>query len=168
MKAVLEAEHRLPAGEESRHLDGVLHRLRPAVHEEGPLFVGAGSEPVEPLGELHVRLVGRDGEADVRVPVELSPYRLDDAWVPVAGVHHADAAAEIDQPVAVGVGEHGALGVHHGDGRHRRHTARHRLGAARHQGAAVGAGDLGLQVDDAGHDGLGGAQGIQARVHASS
>ena len=71
--------------------------------------------------------------------------------MPVAGVHHADAAAEIDQPVAVGIGEHRALRVHNGYRCHRRDPPRHGLGAPRQQGAAVGAGDLGLEMDDAGH-----------------
>ena len=70
----------------------------------------------------------------------------------MAGVDHADAAAEIDQAVAVGVGEHGAFGVHDGDRRDGRHPTRHRLRAAGEEGAAVGAGDLGLQVNDAGHE----------------
>ena len=113
----------------------------------------AGREPVEPLGQLDVGLVGRDREADVGEPVELLADRLDDAGVPVTGVDHADAAAEIDQAVAVGVGQHRAFGVHDGDGRDGGHAPRHRLGAAGQEGAAVGAGDLGLQVNDAGHDG---------------
>ena len=114
----------------------------------------ARREPVEPLGQLDVGLVGGDREADVGEPVELVADRLDHARMAVAGVDHADAAAEVDQPVAVGVGEDGAFGVHHGDRGDGRHAARHGLGAAGQQGAALGAGDLGLQVDDAGHGGL--------------
>ncbi len=79
VKAVLEADHRLPAGEGSRHLDGILHRLRAAVDEEGPLLVRPGRDPIEPLGQLDVRLVGGDREADVGEPVELLPHRRDHA-----------------------------------------------------------------------------------------
>jgi hypothetical protein len=114
-------------------------------------LVRPGREPVEPLGQLDVGLVRRDREADVREPVELRPDRFDDAGVPVAGVDDADAAAEIDQAVAVGIGEHRAFRVHDGDGGDGGHALRHGLGAAREEGAAVGAGDLGLQVNDAGH-----------------
>ena len=92
----------------------------------------------------------------MREPVELGPDRFDDAGVPVTGVDDADAAAEIDQAVAVGVGEHRAFRVHDGDGRDGGHAPRHGLGAAREEGAAVGAGDLGLQANDAGHERLGG------------
>ena len=154
MKPVLEADDGLPPGEEPRHLHGVLHRLRAAVDEEGALVVGAGRDPVEALRQVDVGLVGRDRKAHVREPVELGAHRLDDARVPVAGVDDPDAAAEIDEPVAVRVGEDGAFGVDHGDRRDRRDAARHGLGAAGQERPALGAGDFGLQADDARHGSL--------------
>ena len=84
-------------------------------------------------------------------PVELSPHGFDDAGVAMPGIHHADAAAEIDQPVAVGVGDDGALGVHDGDRRDGGHALRHRPRAAGEKRATVGTGDLGLEMNDAGH-----------------
>ena len=155
MEAVLEAEDRLPAREVAGDLHRVLHRLGAAVDEERALLVGAGREPVEPLGQLDVRLVGGDGEADVGEPVELGAHRLDHAGMAVAGVDDADAAAEVDEAVAVRVRQHGAFGVHHRDRRHGRDAARHRLRAAGQERPAVGAGDLGLQANHARHGGLG-------------
>ena len=70
-KAVLEADDRLPAGEEPRHLDRVLDRLGPAVEQKRPLLVGAWRYPVEPLGQLDIGLVGGDRKADVGEAVEL-------------------------------------------------------------------------------------------------
>jgi hypothetical protein len=70
---------------------------------------------------------------------------------PVAGVHYAHAAAEVDQPVAVGIGEHRALRVDDGDGRNGRDPSRHRRGTAGQQSAALRAWDLGPDLDDTGH-----------------
>ena len=58
----------------------------------------------------------------------------------VTGVDHADAAAEIDQPVAIGIGDDRALGVHHGDRGHGGHPPGHRLGPPRQQSTAFGPG----------------------------
>ena len=112
-----------------------------------------GVSAVEPFGERDVGLVRGHREAHVCEPVELLADRLDHAGVPMTGVDDADAAAEVDEAVAVGVGQDGSLGVDDGDRRHGRDAFGDRLRAASHEGAAVGAGDLGLQMDDAGHDG---------------
>jgi hypothetical protein len=108
-------------------------------------------ELVQPLGQLHVRLVGGDREAEVGIPVELIPDRLHHARVAVPGVHHADPAGEVDQPVAVGIGEHRPFGVYHRDRGYRGHATRHRLGPAGQERAAGGTGNLGPELDDAGH-----------------
>ena len=76
VEAVLEAEDRLASGEAPRDFDRVLDRLRAAVDEERPFVVGAGGDPVDPLGQLDVGLVGGDGEADVGEAVELLAHRL--------------------------------------------------------------------------------------------
>ena len=153
VESVLEAENRLSPGEVARHLHRVLDRLGAAVDEEGALLVGAGRHAVEPFGELDVGLVRGHRETHVGEPVELLADRLDHAGVPVTGVDHADAAAEVDEAVAVGVGQDGSLGVDDGDRRHGWDASGDRLRAASQEGAAVGAGDLGVQMDDAGHDG---------------
>ena len=69
--------------------------------------------------------------------------------MPVAGVHHPDSAPEVEQPVAIGVGEHSSLSVHHRYWRHRRYPSGNRLGPPGKKGAAVGTGYLGLETDDA-------------------
>ena len=65
VEAVLERDHRRPAGGGARDLDRVLHRLRAGVHEHRLLREGARHERVQPLGQAHVALVGRDVEAAV-------------------------------------------------------------------------------------------------------
>ena len=154
MKAVLEADDRLPSGEGPRDLHRVLHRLRPAVHEERALLVAARRHPVQTLRQSDVRLVGGDRETDVREAVELAADRVHHARMAVAGVHNADSTAEIDQSVAVGVRDYGTLGVHHCDRGDGRHPAGHRRGATRRQRTTGRTGDLGLEMDDAGHAGL--------------
>ena len=149
MEAVLETDHCLPAGKEPRHLNRVLHRLGTAVEEEGLLFVGAGSNAIEPFGQLHVGLVGGNREADVGEPIELLPHRLHHARMPMAGVDHADSASKVDQPVAIGVGEDRSVRMHDRYGSHRGDPPRNGLAPPGQQGTAVGTGDLGLETDDA-------------------
>ena len=62
----------------------------------------------------------------MREAVELITYRIHHAGVTMAGIHDADAAAEIDQPVAVDVGDDRALRVRHRDRGDRGNAARHR------------------------------------------
>ena len=156
MKAVLEADDGLPAGERAGRLDRVLDRLRPAVQEEGPLGVIARGERVQPLGQRDIGLVARHREADVEIAVELLADRVQHRGMAVPDVDHADPAAEVDEPIAVHVGKHGALGVGNRDGRDGGDASRHRLRAAREQGLAFRPRNRGLEADHAGHSGLGG------------
>ena len=151
MEAVLETDHRLPAGEVPGHLDRVLHRLGAAIKEERPFLVVPRRDPIESFRQLDVGLVGGYREADVGKPVELLPHRLDHSGMAVAGVDHTDSAPEVDQAVAIGIGEHRSVRVDHGDRGHRRHAPGHRLGPPGQQGTALGAGNLGLETDDARH-----------------
>src|SRR5918997_7081 len=117
VEGVLEGYDRGAARIVARDLDGVLHRLRPGVDEEGPLLRGARHYGVEPLGELYVLLVLRDVEAGVGHLLGLLLDRLDHPPVGVPDVHHTDAAAEVYERVAVHVGQQGALrflGEHRG------------------------------------------------------
>jgi hypothetical protein len=151
MEAVLETDHRLPSGECPGHFHRVLDRLGAAVDEESPLLAGARGNPVEPLGELDVRLVGGDREADVGKAVELIPDRRDHAGMAVAGVHHADPAGEIDQSVAVRVGQYGPFGVHHRYRCHGGHSPGHCPSTAGEERTAGGSRNLGPELNDAGH-----------------
>ena len=65
----------------------------------------------QPLGERHVDLVGDDREVGVREALELLLRGRDDARVRVADVEAADAAGEVDERVAVDVGERGAAAL---------------------------------------------------------
>ena len=56
-------------------------------------------ERSEPLCELDVPRVGDDREVGVDEPRRLLLDRLDDAWMAVADVAHADAAREVDEDV---------------------------------------------------------------------
>ena len=111
MEPVLEAHDALAAGERAGGLHGVLDRLGAAVQQQRALLVIAGRDRVEPLGQGDVRLVAGDGKADVEVPVELVAHGLEHGGVPVPHVDDADAAAEIDELVAVDVGQHRTFGV---------------------------------------------------------
>jgi hypothetical protein len=51
----------------------------------------------------------------VSKPVELLAHRLDHCRVTVPGIHHTDPATEIDQPIAVRIGDDRAFGVDYGD-----------------------------------------------------
>ena len=64
-----------------------------------------GSQRAEPLGELDVALVRDDREVGVQEAIDLLGDRLDDARVVVPDVRHADASDEVDERVAVDVGD---------------------------------------------------------------
>ncbi len=113
--------------------------------------MAAGGYLVESFGQGNVWLVGGDRETHVGKLVELRPHRRDHGRMAVAGVHHPNAACEIDQAVTIGISDHRALGAHHGDRCDGRNAARHCLGAPSQQGAAFRAGNLGHELDDARH-----------------
>jgi hypothetical protein len=69
----------------------------------------------------------------------------------MTGVDHPDPPTEIDQPVAVGIGDYRAFGMNHSNRGNRRNAPRHRLGAARQQCSTLGAGYFGLEMDHARH-----------------
>ena len=64
-----------------------------------------GADRDQPLGELDVDLVRDDREVRVREARQLLLRGLDDLRVRVADVEAADAAREVDERVAVDVGE---------------------------------------------------------------
>jgi hypothetical protein len=67
------------------------------------------------------------------------------------GVHHSDPAGEVDEAVPVGVGQDGAFGVNDRDRGDRRYAAGDSPRAAREERPALGAGDLGPELDQTGH-----------------
>jgi hypothetical protein len=77
--------------------------------------VNTGRKLVETLGQLHIRLVGGYRKADVSKPIELLAYRLGYCRMAMTGIHHTDPTTEIDQPIAVRIGDDRAFGVDYGD-----------------------------------------------------
>ena len=66
-------------------------------------------EGAEPLGQRYRGLVGDDGEVGVEEPRCLLDDRLHDARMGVSGIHDADPAREVDEDVAVDVGDRRVL-----------------------------------------------------------
>ena len=150
VERALEADHRGAAGVGARELDRVLDRLGAGVEERRLGRPAERREREQALGQRRVDLVRDDREVGVREALELLLRGLDDVRVGVADVQAADAAGEIDERVAVDVGQRGAAGLGGGD----REGDRERRGDA---GAEPlqdlprpRARDLGLQLDCAG------------------
>ena len=118
MESVLEAEYRLSPGKWRATFTAFATASAPLLTKKVRFSWEPGVMPVEPFGERDVGLVRGHRETHVCEPVELLADRLDHAGMPVTGVDHADAAAEVDEAVAVGVGQDGSLGVDDGDRRH--------------------------------------------------
>ena len=125
MEGVVEHDDGGAPGGGARDLHRVLVRLGAGVHEDR-LLVGPGArrELGEESARVDVRLVDADHEALVEVLVGLALDRLDDGREAVAGVLAADAAGEVEEHPAVGVGHARALGARHDEPR-RRDPTRH-------------------------------------------
>ena len=89
----------------ARELDRVLDRLRAGVEERRLRRAGERRDRDQALGERDVDLVRHDREVGVREARELLLRGLDELRVRVADVEAADAAGEVDERVAVDVGE---------------------------------------------------------------
>ena len=115
MKGALERDHGRTAGVQARELDGVLDRLGPGVEERRARRPGDRDKRAEPLGELDVALVRDHREVRVEKPRRLLLHRFDHPWMPVTDVHAPHTAREVDERVAVDVGDRAArrLGGEH-------------------------------------------------------
>ena len=111
MEGALEGDHRRPSGEEPGELDRVLDGLGAGVEERRLRRSGERRSRNQLLGELDVGLVGHDREIGVGEAAELLLRRLDDARMRMAGVQAADPAGEVDEDVAVDVGERRATAL---------------------------------------------------------
>ena len=142
VKTILEADDRGPLGVAARDLDRVLDGLGAAVDQEGFLRKVPGNQRVEPFGQANIALVGSDVKAGVKVTVKLGAHGRRHARRAMAHVEAADAAGEIDQPVAVCVLDDRAFGARHKDRSAVRHAARHGGNAALHQLARARTGNF--------------------------
>ena len=105
VEASLEADHGGPLRVAARELDGVLDGLGAGVEERRLRRAGERRDRGQALGVLDVDLVRDDREVGVEEARGLLLHRRDDARVRVADVEAADAAREVDERVAVDVGE---------------------------------------------------------------
>ena len=124
MESAFEADHGRPSRVAARELDGVLDGLGARVEERGLRRARERRERGQPLGVLDVDLVGDDREVGVEEARGLLLHRRDDAGVGVADVEAADAAREVDEAVAVDVGDGRAAPV----GDHDRQVEAERIG----------------------------------------
>ena len=111
MEGAFERDHPGPLRVRARELDRVLDRLGAGVEEGRLRGAGERRHREQPLGELHVDLVRDDREVRVREARELLLRGLDDSRVRVPDVQAADAAGEVDERVAVDVGDRRAAAL---------------------------------------------------------
>jgi hypothetical protein len=125
VERVIEHDHGWPAAEAASDLDGVLHRLRSAVHQEGPLLVITRGDLIEGLAQLDVRLVWVDQKAGVREPFQSPGCAGDDSFGAVADTCHGDSTAEVDERVSVCVDHHAATRGRHEHRQYGTHSSGH-------------------------------------------
>ena len=151
VERALERDHsgalRIGAGE----LDRVLDRLGAGVEERGLDRPGDRDERRQPLRHGDVRLVRDDREVGVAEALELLVRGGDDVGVAVADVQAADAAGEVDEDVAVDVGQAHAPGRIGDDREGDRQRARDGAGNPFADLARARARNRGLEIDCAGH-----------------
>ena len=105
VEGAFERDHGRPTRVRARELDRVLDRLRPRVEEGGLGGAAERRDRDQALGKLDVDLVRDHREVGVGEARELLLRGLDDPGVRVPHVEHADPAGEVDERVAVDVGE---------------------------------------------------------------
>ena len=106
---MLEHHHTRAPGRVAGDLHRVFDRLGAAVGERGLLGKIPRRDLVELLAELEVGLVHRDREAGMGELRHLLLRRAHHLVVGMPDVERADAAREVDEHVAVDVGEQGAM-----------------------------------------------------------
>ncbi len=124
VEAAVERDHGRALRVRARELDRVLDRLGAGVEEGDARLAGDRHEVDEALREPDVVLVRDDREVRVREPRRLLLHRLDHPRIRVPDVHAADSAGEVDERVAVDVGDERALSL----GDHDRQVDRERVG----------------------------------------
>ena len=105
VERALERDHALALRVQACELHGVLDRLGAGVEERAACLAADRRQRAEALRELDVALVRHDGEVGVQEAIGLLGDRLDDARVVVPDVRDTDAADEVDERVAVDVGD---------------------------------------------------------------
>ena len=111
VEPAFESDHRGTLRERARELDGVLDRFGAGVEKRSLDRAGDRRRGDEALRQRDVELVRDDREVRMEELRGLLLDRLDHARVGVADVQAADAAREVDEGVAVDVGERCPLAV---------------------------------------------------------
>ncbi len=145
MESADERDVARPASGKPSELHRPLDRLSARVGEEH-LGRNAGEDlRLESLSELDLRLVVEICARHMEEPPGLLLDRGDHLGVGVAGRDHRDAGGEIQEPVAVYVGDPAALAPVHHKGVGAGEAGRHGPGVPGDQGSRLGAGDRGLE-----------------------
>ena len=105
VEAGIEGQHRGPPGGAARDLDRVLDRLGAAGEERRLGRAGNRDDLAQLARQRHVRLVGRHHETGVLELLHLRARAVQHARRRVTRVQAADAAAEVEELVAVDVDE---------------------------------------------------------------
>ncbi len=161
VKAIFHRENRGTAGKGARDLHRVLHRLRTAVHKESLLGKAARRELVELFRQRNIALVAGHLEAEMEKGVQLRAQRAQHPRIAMANVGAADAAAQVDEAVAVDIFEDRALGVTDKQRGGSVDPARNGLRPASRQRARIGSRNFCLQ-SNVGH----GFNTIQSALHS--
>jgi hypothetical protein len=147
VEAALEGDHCGPLGVRARELDRVLDRLGARVEERRPGRPRDRSKRAEALRQRDVDLVRDDGEVGVAEVRKLLLGGLDDPRVRVADVEAADAAGEVDERVAVDVGQGRPAALRGHDGQVDRQRLGDHLLLAREDLPGPGPRDFRAQLD---------------------
>ena len=145
-----EGNDALPLRVQPRELDRVLDRLGTRVEERATSLARDRHQLAEALRQLDVAFVGNHGVVGVQEAVDLLADRLDDPRVVVTDVGDADSADEVDERVAVDVGDRGAACSIRDDRLVDDQRAGHRAALALEDLAAARAGDLRPDLDHTG------------------
>lgn len=109
MKSIFETDHPRPARVAARNLDRVLDGFGTAINKQRFLGKVPRRQGIQPLCQTDITFVGGNVEAGVEETVKLCPDRLDHGARAVPNIQTAQAAGEVNEPIAIHVLEHGAL-----------------------------------------------------------
>ncbi len=148
VEATFEGDDGRAARVEARELHRVLDRFGAGIEERRTRATADRRKCGETLGELDVAGIGQDGEIGVEEASGLLGDRLRDARVAVPHVDDAHATCEIDEDVAIDVGDRGTVRALHEDGQVDAQGRRDRSLFASQQFLRTWAGQGSADVDD--------------------
>jgi hypothetical protein len=105
VEGALEGDDPRPMGVVARELDGPFDGFGPGVREEDPRLPAEGRDRGQALHELEVARLVEVGRRDVDEPIGLLLDRGHHLRVSVAGRADGDAGGEVEEAVAVDIGD---------------------------------------------------------------